>query len=150
MKNLSRFFVGAAALVLLTACGQSKVSYEKFHEKAVAALKEAGEKEFDVVVKGKYKNDSGEHQMDNVTLYWKSGAFLPTSALHVDEDIVAGLLNLMTADLVSEDENTTYYVGGGFKAVTKTDDASYTKTWNKYGLPTSIKNENNNYTVSYK
>ena len=35
MKNLNKFFVGAAALVLLTACGPAKVSYDKFHEKAV-------------------------------------------------------------------------------------------------------------------
>ena len=150
MKNLSRFFVGAAALVLLTACGPSKVNYEKFHEQAVEAVKKAGEKEFAVTVKGYYKDNDGKHEMESISVKWSKGAFAPTSALHIDEDTIAIMLNTLTADLVGEDDNTTYYAGNGFKTVAKTDEGDYTKTWNKYGLPTAVKSSDSNYTVSYK
>lgn len=150
MKNLSRFFVGAAALVLLTACGPSKVNYEKFHEQAVEAVKKAGEKEFAVTVKGYYKDNDGKHEMDSISVKWSKGAFAPTSALHIEEDAIAIMLNALTADLVGEDDNTTYYAGNGFKTVAKTDEGDYTKTWNKYGLPTAVKSSDSNYTVSYK
>ena len=150
MKNLSRFFVGAAALVLLTACGQSKVSYEKFHEQAVAALQEASKKNFDVTLKGKYKDDDGEHNMDNVLLKWSEGAFVATNITHLDEVAAALVLNGITADAVKNDENTTYYAGGGFKAVKETDDGKSTLVWNKYGLPTSWVDGGTNITASYK
>ena len=152
MKNVSRFFVGAAALVLLTACGPSKVTYEKFHEKAVAALKEAKEKTYDVTLKGTYKDESsGEtSKMDNVVLKWNKGAFEATSALHVDEVAAAVILNLLTANLVGEDENITYYAGNGFKTVKTTDDGSVTTTWNKYALPTAVKGGGSSITASYK
>ena len=150
MKNLSRFFVGAAALVLLTACGQSKVSYEKFHEQAVAAVKEASKKQFDVTLKGKYKDDDGEHNMDNVVLKWNEGAFAATNITHLDEVAAALVLSGLTADLAANDENTTYYAGGGFKAVKETDDGKSTLVWNKYGLPTSWVDGGTNVTASYK
>ena len=150
MKSLNKFFVGAAALVLLTACGPAKVSYDKFHEKAVAALKDAKEKKFDVTLKGTYKDDDGEHKMDNVVLKWNEGAFVPTDILHLDEVAAATLMNGLTADVASEDENTTYYAGNGFKATKETDDGKYEMVWNKYGLPTSWKNGGTNVTASYK
>ena len=150
MKNLSRFFVGAAALVLLTACGPSKVSYEKFHEKAVAALNDAKEKKFDVTLKGTYKDDDGEHKMDNVVLKWNEGAFAATNITHLDEVGAAVILNLLTANLVGEDENITYYAGNGFKTVKTTDDGSVTTTWNKYALPTAVKGGGSSITASYK
>ena len=162
MKNLSRFFVGAAALVLLTACGQSKVSYEKFHEQAVAAVKEASKKQFDVTLKGKYKDDEvyelmckykdddGEHNMDNVVLKWNEGAFAATNITHLDEVAAALVLSGLTADKAANDENTTYYAGGGFKAVKETDDGKSTLVWNKYGLPTSWVSGGTNITASYK
>ena len=150
MKNLSRFFVGAAALVLLTACGQSKVSYEKFHEQAVAAVKEASKKQFDVTLKGKYKDDDGEHNMDNVVLKWNEGAFAATNITHLDEVAAALVLSGLTADLAANDENTTYYAGGGFKTVKETDDGKSTLVWNKYGLPTSWVSGGTNITASYK
>ena len=150
MKNLNKFFVGAAALVLLTACGPAKVSYDKFHEKAVAALKDAKEKKFDVTLKGTYKDDDGEHKMDNVVLKWNEGVFAATTVAHLDEVGAALILNGLTADLAQNDENTTYYAGNGFKATKKTDDGTSTMVWNKYGLPTSWKDGGTNITASYK
>ncbi len=150
MKNLNKFFVGAAALVLLTACGPAKVSYDKFHEKAVAALKDAKEKKFDVTLKGTYKSDEGEQKMDNVVLKWNEGVFAATNVLHADEVAAAVVLNLLTADLIGEDEKVTYYAGNGFKTVKTTDDGSVTTTWNKYGLPTAIKGGGSSITASYK
>ena len=152
MKNLSRFFVGAAALVLLTACGPSKVTYEKFHEKAVAALKEAKEKTYDVTLKGSYKDESsGEtSKMDNVVLKWNKGAFEATNITHLDEVAAALIMNGLTADVAVEDENTTYYAGNGFKAVTKNDDGESKLVWNKYGLPTEWVSGGTNITASYK
>ena len=150
MKNLSKFFVGAAALVLLTACGPSKVTYAKFHEKAVAAMEKAKEKQFDVTLKGKFKNDSGEQNLDNIVLKWNKGAFEATNLSHLDEVAAALFMNGITADVASEDENTTYYVGNGFKATRKTDDGEDKMEWNKYGLPTSLVSGGSNVTASYK
>ena len=151
MKNLSRFFVGAAALVLLTACGPSKVNYEKFHEQAVEAVKKAGEKEFAVTVKGYYKDNDGKHEMESISVKWSKGAFAPTSALHIDEDTIAIMLNTLTADLVGEDDNTTYYAGSSFKTVYEKDGNKETTTWNQYGLLATVKSsDGDNLKVSYK
>lgn len=152
MKNVSRFFVGAAALVLLTACGPSKVSYEKFHEQAVSAYEKAKEKTYDVTLKGSYKDeDSGEtSKMDNVVLKWNKGAFEATSIAHLDEVAAALIMNGLIAKAAANDENTTYYAGNGFKAITKNDNGESKLVWNKYGLPTEWVSGGTNMTASYK
>ena len=133
MKVLNKIVIGLASLAMLTACA-SKVSYSEFHEKAVAAVAKAKDQNFDVTVNGK----SGSTEYKDVKVVWDE-AFAATTITHLDEVAVALMLNMLTADLVAEDEDTTYYAGSTFKTETKSDDGNGTCTWDKYGLPTSIK-----------
>ena len=136
MKNLSRFFVGAASLVLLTACGPSKVSYATFHEKAVAAVEKAPEYK-KVTAKGSVTAASVELKLDCVFEKKDSGWEL-TKGDAISGSAAAVYLS-MTADLVGEEEDTTYYAGNGFKITTNNEDGKGSITWNASGYITAIK-----------
>ena len=61
----------------------------------------------------------------------------------------------LTADLIPEESDVTYYAGSTFKVVSQDEDSKGTMTWNKYALPTAVKTSDkdcnqSNYTVSYK
>lgn len=147
MKVLNKFVVGAAALVLLTACGPSKISYAKFHEQAVAAIKkEVSYKK--VTVKGTMEASSTTLKLD-VEFTMKDGSWDMTKG-----DVVSGAMAIVflgeTADLVPEDSKTTYYAGGGFKTVSKDDDGSSTLTWNANARLTSAKGKADNAKVDIK
>ena len=147
MKVLNKIVIGAAALVLLTACGPSKVSYAKFHEQAEAAIKkEVTYKK--VTVKGKIEASSTTLSLD-VEFTMKDGSWDMTKG-----DVVSGAMAIVflseTADLVPEDSKTTYYAGGGFKTVSKDDDGSGTMTWNSYARLTSAKGKSDGAKVDVK
>ena len=142
MKNLNKLFVGAAALVLLTACGPSKVSYEKFHEKAEAAAeKDPGYTK--ATAKGTfYSNNLGIEvtiKLDNTFVKGNEGWVLKE-----DEESNAGTLAAigllsMRASTVGENDKTTYYAGNGFKTVTTSDKGDTTIVYNSNGYVTSYK-----------
>ncbi len=138
MKNLSRFFVGAASLVLLTACGPSKVSYAKFHEQAVAAVEKAPEYK-KVTCKGEMTAASVSMKLD-VVFEKKDSGWEMTKGDELQATVASSLI-LITADTVTEDDKTTYYAGNGFKAVHKEDNDNSTATWNSYGYLTSLKSD---------
>ena len=150
MKVLNKVVIGAAALVLLTACGPSKTTYAKFHEEAVAAAKkEVSYKKAKFA--GKLKTDNTEITL-SATYEYKDGQWKMTDGGVVEALATASFIAL-TAQTVPEDENTTYYAGNGFKTVTKTDDGTSTVTWNANGLLTSLKGKtesgNANFTLKY-
>lgn len=137
MKNLSRFFVGAASLVLLTACGPSKVSYAKFHEKAVAAVEKAPEYK-KMTCKGSVVASSITLNLD-VAYEKKDGEWELVKGDSISVAAVATII-FMTADKVTENSDATYYAGNGFKVVSQDDDGNKgTITWNAYGYIASIK-----------
>lgn len=150
MKVLNKVVIGMASLVLLTACAP-KTTYAEFHAKAVSAVEKAKEKTFTVTLKGTYKDDNGEKKnYDNITVNWNKGSFEATSALHLDEVFLALTLTALRADVIAESDNTTYYAGSTFKTVTKDDNGTSTVTWNKFGLPTQMKDADSNLKISYK
>lgn len=150
MKVLNKVVIGMASLVLLTACAP-KCSYSDFHSKAVAAVEKAKEKSFTVTLKGTYKDDNGDKKnYDNLTVKFNKGSFEATNITHLDEVAAALVLNLSTADLVGESDKVTYYAGSTFKTVTKDDNGTSTVTWNKFGLPTQLKDSDSNLKISYK
>ncbi len=138
MKFLNKVFMGAATLVLLTACGPSKVSYEKFHEKAVEAVENAPDY-VKVVGSGTVVYSSITMNID-CTLELNGDTWEVTDG---DEISAVAVLSYaaMTADLFAEDEDTTYYAGNGFKAIIKTDEVEGKAVWNKYGYLTSMKSD---------
>ena len=140
MKVLNKIVIGAAALVLLTACGPSKVSYAKFHEQAVAAAKkEVSYKK--VKFSGKSKTSSTEITLSAV-YELKDGKWQMTEGGAV-EAVVTATYIAMTADTIAEDEKSTYYAGNGFKVTRQDGDDKATMTWNEYGLLTSAKGKAN-------
>lgn len=150
MKVLNKVVIGAAALVLLTACGPSKTTYAKFHEQAVeAAKKEISYKT--VKFAGKFKMDNTEITL-SATYEYKDGEWKMTDGGIIEAAATASFL-AMTAETVTEDANTTYYAGNGFKTVTKSDDGTGTITWNANGLLTSLKGKaeggNADFTLKY-
>ena len=155
MKVLNKVLIGVASLAMLTACA-SKTDYASFHEKAVAAFKEAKEVSFsEVVLKGTSKDEDGEHKYDGLTIKFEKGSFKATNISHLDEVAAALMLSFLTADLIPEESDVTYYAGSTFKVVSQDEDSKGTMTWNKYALPTAVKTSDkdgnqSNYTVSYK
>lgn len=151
MKILNKLVLGGAALVLLTACGPSKVSYDKFHEEAVNAAKL--EVPFTKVVLNGYTNYNGlKVEFDKTTYQWKDGK--PTT----DDNSVAALAGLKVfvydAAFVGNNESFTYYFGNGsFKVTMKAEQDNGTATFNKYGLLTSMKGKvsgvEQNFTVKW-
>ena len=151
MKVLNKVVIGAAALVLLTACGPAKTTYEKFHEKAVAAAEKAKEVSYSsVVLDGSMKDDEGKTQkFDKITIKFNKGAFEATNLLHLEEVAAALLLNASCAYLAPKEDNTTYYAGNGFKISYKSDEGTKTATWNANGLLTSTVDGDAKITVKY-
>lgn len=140
MKVLNKVVIGVAALALLAACGPTKTTYAKFHEQAVAAVKkEVSYKK--VKFSGKFKASSSELTLSAVYEY-KDGKWTMTEGGAIEAVVTASFLE-MTADLVIEDEKTTYYAGNGFKTVIKSDDGDGTATWNSNALLTSAKGKYN-------
>ncbi len=143
MKKFLLPMVSVAAL-LLSGCA-TKVSYEKFHEKAEAASKLEVK-----VTKGsiKYAYKSGSKESNaNYTMVWNAGNKYWTvqDASLLDLDI-ATIVNTFAVN-VGEDEEDTYYAGGGqFKVVEEDGD-----TWKfqKNGFLTSYKTETTTITVKY-
>ena len=134
MKVLNKFVMGAAALVLLTGCSSMKsVDYKTFHEKAVeAAEKRAAECDYTkVVVKGTIKAGDQETKLDRTLKVEKGVVKMETM-----EDMIPGTLASITADTVSEEEESKYYVGGGFKVTMKNEEGKGEATFDKYGLVT--------------
>ena len=151
MKVLNKVVIGAAALVLLTACGPSKTTYAKFHEQAAKAAEKAKEATFSkVVLSGSAKDDEGKTQkFDNITIKFEKGTFTATNITHLDEVAAALLLNGVQAVGVPEEKDTTYYAGNGFKVEYKAEDGKKTATWNAQGLLTSTVDGDAKLTVKY-
>ena len=139
-----------AGLFALTACGGKAVTYDEFHQKAVEAYNSSKEVSYSkVVLDGSYKDSDGKTQkFDKLTISFDKGLYVPTNALHADEDLAAIAMNLTFASLEGNSEDTKYYVGG-FKSVYEKDDSKLTKQWNKYGLVTSIVSGDTKFSVSY-
>ena len=150
MKVLNKFVVGAAALVLLTACGPSKISYDKYHEKAVAAAKnENGFTKATVDGTAKVKQDgkSTEYKFDKVVIEgFTNGRMSATeigakmAALAVagkEVDILALTFCATTAELVTKSDKAVYY--SDLSASLEDDGDKFTIKFDKNGLPTSYK-----------
>ena len=144
MKVLNKVVIGMASLVLLTACGPTKCSFEKFSEEARAAAEKDPEYK-KVVVKGTVKaNVLGvsaevklDHTFEKTDSGWEKtkgedGAGAATALSYTAYRAV-----MFCGDEAEED--ATYYCGGGFKVVGKNEDASATYVFDKYGYVTSVK-----------
>lgn len=146
----------AVATFALAACA-SKVDYAKFHEKAVAAAKEAKEQVFEkVTFDGWYKNEDGKkEEIGKVEIKFNKGVFVNKTSLLSDAELagkemgVAFMLNALTAENIGEDDDFTYYAGSTFKVEIKDEDGKSTAQFNKYGLLTSMTGEDGKYTVKY-
>ena len=147
----------AVATFALAACAP-KVEYAEFHEKAVAAAKEAAKQTFEkVTFDGWYKDDDGKKQeIGKVEIKFKEGVFVNKTSILSDAELagkemgVALILNAVVAQSIPEDEKTTYYAGDTFKVVSEDEeDGKYTAQFNKYGLLTSMQGEDGKYTVKY-
>ena len=150
MKVLNKLVVGAAALVLLTACGPSKISYDKFHEKAVEAAKiENGYTKAVVDGKAKIKQEgkTTEYTFDKVTVDGftngrmsaaEIGAKIAALAVAGKEvDAMALTFCASTAELVANSDKATYY--SDLSVATEDDGNKFTLKYDKNGLPTSYK-----------
>ena len=153
MKVFNKLMLGAAALALLPGCSlfQSKVSYDKFHDKAQEAH-EKGHSYKKAVVNGTMESGDTTIDIKKAEFTLKSGVWTPADDVSLMAALVGAMLLAEEAYLVPEDEQTTYYVGGGFKTVTKDDDSTGTMVWNAAGLVTSAKGSGEskvNITVKY-
>ena len=153
MKVFNKLMLGAAALALLPGCSlfQSKVSYDKFHEKAQAAH-EKGHSYKKAVVNGTMESGDMTIEIKKAQFTLKDGVWTPGDDVGLMPALVGAMILAEEAYLVPEDEQTTYYVGGGFKTVTKDDDSTGTMVWNSNGLVTSAKGSGEskvNLTVKY-
>ena len=146
----------AVATFALTACA-SKVNYEEFHKKAVEAVEKAKDVSYSKVVVGGYTKDEDgkKEEFDNVEIRFEKGAYATKSALlsdpvaYASEGILVGMLTALRADMIGEEENTTYYAGSTFKVVSEKDGDKYTAEWNEFGLLTSMDGDGTKYTVKY-
>lgn len=149
MKVLNKVVIGMASLALLAACGPSKVSYEKFHEKAVEAAKlESGYTS--AVLNGKMKStDDGksveyefkDFKVENMTNGRIDLTKLSLSDLaKLSEQMIfaIGLVSYEAVE-VENDKDVTYYAGDTFKVSGKTKEAEGSYEFNKFGLITSMK-----------
>ncbi len=150
MKALAKVLMGAAALVLLTGCGPQKVSYDKFHEKAVAAH-DKGHSYTKAKISGSSESSGSTTKYDKVEFVLASGVWQPKEVSLTN--IVLSAFVGMEAQSVPEDEDSTYYAGNGFKVTMKNDDGKGSASFNAAGLLTSYKVESEdskyNFTVSY-
>lgn len=152
MKVLNKVVLGVAAMTLLVACGPSKVSFEKFQEDVrVASAKDPNYVK--AVVKGSAKAGIGglnmEAKFDHVFEKKDSGWEMTKG------DAVTGVAALVYVNeraalyAGQENENATYYSGGGFKVELKGDDGTSTYVFDAYGYVTSVKGDGVNVTVKW-
>lgn len=150
MKALNKVMIGAAALFLLTGCGPQKVTYEKFHEKAVAAH-DKGHSYTKAVVNGTSESSGTTTKYSKVEFVLASGTWQPKEASLTN--VVLSVFVGMEAQSVTEEEESTYYAGNGFKVTSKSDDGNGSASFNAAGLLTSIKSTSGdskfNLTVKY-
>ena len=144
MKVLNKIVMGAAALVLLTACGPSKCSFEKFQEEARAASqRDPGYAK--LTIKGTIESNSLKITLDNVFEKKDSGWEMTKGDL-VNGSIATALSQLRAVDYAGKEEDgVTYYVGGGFKVVEKDDDGTNTITFDKFGYVLTTKGKVSDY-----
>ena len=154
MKVFNKLMLGAAALALLPGCSlfQSKVSYDKFHEKAVAAH-DKGHSYTKAVVSGDMSGSGLSIKMDKIEFVLASGVWQPKGDSSGFDVMAASAYVGMEARSVPEDDESTYYVGNGFKVTMKDDDGKGTAQFNAAGLLTSYKAESDsskaNITIKY-
>lgn len=143
MKVLNKVMMGAAALVLLTGCSNLKeVSYDEFHEKAVAVEEAPFTK---VSMKGRITYGGVDISLDGVKLEKTEKGWEFKEGQSVSKIAALWVVNDVASVQGEGSEGCKYYFGSaGFKY---TKDKSY-KTWNKYGLLTKC-TFLGNYSVSY-
>lgn len=154
MKILNKVVIGMASLVLLTACGPSKVSYDKYHEKALeAAKKENGFTKVEVNGKAKYAQEGEgtkkvvEYEFDKVTVEgFTNGRMsvadytVKASALFLagkEVELAALSLAMSTAEAVVKSDDTVYYED--LSAEAKKDGEKQSIKFDENGLVKSIK-----------
>ena len=151
MKVFNKLMIGAAALTLLSGCAllQSKVSYDKFHEKAVEAH-EKGHSYKKATANGTVETMGMTIKIDNVKFTYSDG-YWTSSDNSVGASIAVGIVNT-EAYMVTEDEDSTYYVGGGFKVTISNEDGKGTAKFNSAGLMTSydVKLDDNTMKLTVK
>ena len=151
MKVFNKLMMGAAALTLLSGCAlfQSKVSYDKFHEKAVEAH-EKGHSYKKATANGSVETMGMTVKIDNVKLTYSDG-YWTSSDNSVGASVAVGLVNT-EAYMVTEDDDSTYYVGGGFKVTMSNEDGKGTAKFNAAGLITSydVKADNSTMKLTVK
>ena len=148
MKVLNKVVIGMAALVLLTACGPSKCSFEKFSEEArAAAEKDPGYNK--VVVKGTVKaaaaGISAEVKLNHTFAKDEDGDWEMTDGEAITATAALNYASYRAVMFCGDEaeEDATYYCGGGFKIVGKNEDGSATLKFDSYGYLTSMKGKSN-------
>ncbi len=152
MKVLNKVVLGMAAMTLLVACGPSKVSFEKFQQD----VREASAKEpnyVKAVVKGNVKGGiatvSVEVKLDHVFEKTDNGWEM-TKGDAVSGTVALGYVSERAALYAGqENENATYYSGGGFKVEFKGDNGTETYVFDAYGYVTSVKGDGVSVTVKW-
>lgn len=154
MNILNKVVIGMASLVLLTACGPSKVSYEKFHEKAVEAAKiENGFTKVEANGKAKYSyEDAGkkvtqEFTFDKTVVEGFTNGRMSEEAFVIkmtalalagkEAELGALMLASGTAEEVIKDEKTVYYAD--LSASQEEDGEKRAVKFDENGLIKSIK-----------
>ena len=151
MKILNKVVIGMASLCLLTACGPTKVDYDKFHEAAVeAAKKENGYTKVVVDGKAKLKEDGKvtEYTFDKIEFTGftngrlsaaeKTAKMIGILAEGNEAKLIAFTYANLTAELMPKDDKSTYYTGG-FQVTAEDDGQKATIKFDANGLPTSYK-----------
>lgn len=150
-KSLRAVALFGVAALALTSCAK-KVSYEEFHKAATAVEKNPYKTaKMTGIIKSSDDSSSSTQNIDAELKYQSiaSVGSLSASVWTSDNATAALIINTLTAGIITEDENSTYYAGGSFKVVTKVEEkdsegkttatATSTTTFNEYGLLTSIK-----------
>ena len=153
MKILNKVVIGMASLCLLTACGAKKLTYEKFHEKAVEAAKvENGYTKVTVNGKAKFVEESDgkkttvEYEFDKVAIDGFTNGRMDAVTLTAkmvayglagqDKEMAALGLAAGTAEVAPNSDKLTYY---DFQVDEKDGDYTSSTKFDKNGLPVSYK-----------
>jgi len=153
MRNLIKKTIGFFVCALsLSACCLSQVTYEEFHNKAMAVEEHDFTK---AVVNGEMKMDllglNVSVEFDDVTLDFEDGVWEAPEGSSTDSPAIKALdIIANTAATVTDDATLTtkikYYVGNGFKVegtyIDEDDENAnidYTIEFNQYGLLTKVK-----------
>ncbi len=140
MKRITTLVLAGAALMSLTACAGQKVEYAKFNEQAVAARRKeqsGGPKAATFEGKGKSAKSALGIALE-INMACKLVYTIDDSGWHLNEEksdtsntaavAIVELVTSLTADMVQEEDGTTYYVS---PLQTKTE--TVTTSFNKYG-----------------